>query len=335
MSIQTETVTYDQLFSLCERTETDRISDNIGNSQPTLDLFHAAGRVEIAAGGESISEDLMYAYQDIEWMSDRQGVSTSDKEGVTQAIYPWRFALAPINISKTDELKAQASANKAMDFATSKVTMARQGLRTGINTAMNGLSSGKVMLGNQDLVRDSVSTGTLGGIDLSNASNAWFRNNADTSSVTFTTQTVATIYNGWSAVGAQYEAASDVNEEITHIVAGSTLYNKMLTSLEGTGYTQFVAGSKANFGKGGQRVGSGPNFRGATIYKDRAVAASHIYGYNIMAMKLKVMRGANFSRLPFAEAHASGVLAKVSFYLVGIQFVALNPRRTFVQTAVS
>ena len=52
-------------------------------------------------------------------------------------------------------------------------------------------------------------------------------------------------------------------------------------------------------------------------------------------MKLKIMKGANFAKTPFVRADATGVLAMVGFYLVGIQFVALNPRRNFVMTNVS
>jgi hypothetical protein len=334
VSAQTETVTYDTLFSLVERTRKPRISDNIGNSQPTLDIFHAGGRVEVEDGGESIEERLMYAYQDVEWMSDRQAVSTADKEMVTKAIFPWRFALAPINISKTDELKAAASSSAAMDFAESKAVGARQGLRTSTNTAMLGATTGKVMLGIQDLIRDSVSVGSLGGIDLSSSANSWFRNNAYTSAVTITTQTVTNIYDGWDKIGQQFEAASDVNDEVTHIGCGATLYNKLLTTLESGMYTRFGASNPA-LGRSSQKAGTGPSFRGAVLYKDRAFGASHIYGYNINTMKLKILRGANFMKTPFVRADATGVLAMVGFYLVGIQFVNLNPRRSFVMTNAS
>lgn len=334
-SIQTETVQYDTLFSLTARAVRDRISDNIGNSQPTLDLYHSAGRVEVEDGGESIAERLLYAYQDAEWMSDRQSVSTSDKENVTKTIYPWRFALAPVNISKTDELKAMKSETSAMDFAESKIIGARQGLRTAVNTAMCGAASGKVMLGFQDLIRDSVSTGSLGGIDLSDANNSWFRNGAYTSAVTFTTQTTANIFNGWATISDRYETASDINEEVTHIGTGSALYSKMLQTLEGAGHLRFMAGDKRKLNAGGQAVGSGPGFREAIIYKDRAIAASHIYLQNINTMKLKILKGANFAKTPFSDMQNVGVLAKVCFYLVGIQFVALNPRRNDVITAMS
>lgn len=334
-SIQTETVSYDNLFSLTGRARRNRVTDNIGNSQPTLDILHAAGKVEVEDGGVDILEPLMYAYQDIEWMSDRQSVSTDDKEMVTTAVFPWRFAVAPVNISKTDELKAQASEVRAMDMAQSKMIGARQGLRTGINTAIFAAQSGKSMLGFQDCIRDSVSTGTLGGIDLSTAGNSWFRNQAYTTAVTFTTQTTTNIFDGWLRVGAQYEAASDRNEEVTHIVTGSTLYNSILTTLEGQGYTRFVNSNSYHLNAGGQGTSEGPKYRNAMVYKDRAVAASHIYGYNLANIKLKIMASANFAKTPFVDASATGVLTKICFYLVGIQLVPNNPRRTFVLTAVS
>jgi len=335
MSLQTETVTYDQLFSLTNRTRKDRVSDNIGNSQPTLDIYHAAGRVEIASGGESIEERLMYAYQDAEWMSERQTVNTDDKEGITKAIFPWRFALAPINISKTDELKALASETSAMSFAESKTIQARQGLRTTINTAMCGAQAGKSMLGFQDLVRDAPAVGTLGGINLSSATNSWFRSNSYTTALTVLAQSTANVFDGWTQIGAQYETASDINDEVTHIGTGSALYNKLLASLESIGHVRFGPRDKAKLGAGGQSVGTGPTFRGAMVYKDRAFAASHIYGFNINTQKLKILKGANFAKTPFVRADATGVLAMIAYYLVAIQFISNNPRRNFVITAAS
>ena len=334
-SIQSETVQYDQLFSLTARARSNRLTDNIGNSQPTLDILHAAGNVEVVEGGESIEEKLLYAYQDMEWMSEGQSVNTLDKEGVTTGIFPWRFALCPVRINKTDELRAAASAIKAMDFAQSKILQARQGLRTGINTALLGAQSGKSMLGFQDAIRDSVSTGTLGGVDLSVAGNSWYRNQAYTTAVTFTTQTVTNMFDGWVQIGVQYEAASDMNEECTHIAMGATLYGKALSTLESAGYTRFMGGSSYSLNAGGQGTNDGPKYRNARIYKERATAASHIYGYNVAYMKLKILAGANFAKTPFVPTDATGVVGKLCFYMVGCQLVPNNPRRSLVLTAVS
>ena len=335
MASTSETVVYDDLFSVVARTLKARISDNIGNSQPTLDIFLQDGAVEVEDGGESIEERLMYAYQDVEWMSDRQQVSTDDKAGVTTAIFPWRFALAPVNISKTDELKAQKSKDAAKTFAESKIIQARQGLRTSINTAMLSAATGKAMLGFQDCIKTDPTAGTLGGIDQSDSTNSWYRNQVTTASIGFLTQTTTNVFDGWLNIGTQYEAASDINDEVTHIGTGSTLYNKALASLESAGYTRFVNKSKPSLNGGGQNTDQGPMFRNARLYKDRAFAANSIYGFNIKTMKLKIMKGANFAKTPFVMTDATGVLGKVCFYLVGIQLVACNPRRNFVMTAVT
>lgn len=336
MPAATETVTYDQLFSLTGRARSDRVTDNFGDSQPTLDILHGAGQVEVEDGGESIEERLMYAYQDVEWMSDRQRVSTDDKEMITKAIFPWRFLVAPINISKTDELKAQKSETAAMDFAESKIIGARKGIRRGLNTALGSAQSGKSVLGLQDTIKDDPTTGTLGGIN--QATNSWYRNEYYGTAVTFTSTTTGNIFDGWDRIGVEFEDAGDVNESVTHIATGGTLYQKMLATLEGPDYTRFMNGGQVKFGAvsgDGQATGSGPMFRGAVIYKDRAIAASHIYGYNLKSLKLKIMRGANFAKTPFVQSDATGVLGKIGFYIVGVQMVQVNPRRCFVISAVS
>ena len=146
------------------------------------------------------------------------------------------------------------------------------------------------------------------------------------------------IFNGWDQVGTYYELASDMNEEVTHITSGGTLYQKMLSTLEGQGYTRFMGGGQVKFGAvsgGGQNTGQGPMFRGAQIYKDRSMPASTIYGYSLSSIKLKIMQGANFAKTNFVATDASGVIGKVAFYIVGIQLVTINPRRTFVLSNVS
>ena len=334
-SIQTETVSYDTLFSTTSRVRRDRITDNTGNSQPTLDELLSAGKVEVENGGESIIETLEYAQQAMEWMSGSQAVSTEDVETITEAIYPWRWAVAPVRINLTDELRARANAMDAMDFAEAKIRAARQGLRTGVNTSLWGAQSGKSMLGFQDGIKDSPSAGSLGGIDQSISANSWFRNTAYTTSHTFTTKTVTDTYDGWVAIGTNYEAASDKNEEITHIAMGSTLYGKALSTLESGTYLRFNGGGRRALDAGGQGVDDGPMFRRAKLYKDRAVPASKIYGWNIDSVKLRIGKGANFSKTPFADTSATGVLGKVCFYIVMIQLTFKQPRRSFVETAVS
>lgn len=336
MPAATKTETFDQLFSLTQRARRARISDNIGNSQPTLDILHGSGRAEIEEGGEQIEERLMYAQQDTEWMDNRQRVSTDDKEMITKGVFPWRFIVAPINISKTDELKAQKSENAAMDFVESKIVGARQGIRTGMNTGLCGLQSGKSVLGLQDCIKDDPTTGTLGGVN--QATNTWYRNQYYGTAVTFTSTTVETMWDGWVNIGTYFEEASDINESVTHIGMGSTLYQKALETLESPYYLRFQGGDRANMGAGqgaGQAVGSGPMFRGATLYKDRAIASSHIYGININTLKLKIMKGANFAKTDFVQTDATGVIGKVAFYIVGCQLIPCNPRRNFVLSAVS
>ena len=125
----------------------------------------------------------------------------------------------------------------------------------------------------QDSIRDSVSVGSLGGIDLSLAANSWFRNQAYTTAVTFTTQTVTNMYDGWVQVGVQYEAASDMNEELTHIGSGATIYGKMLSTLESAGYTRFMGGSSYQLNAGGQGTTDGPKFRSARICAASPIAS--------------------------------------------------------------
>lgn len=333
MAAQVTSETWDSIWVTTGRVRKKRITDQVNNSNPTLEVLRAEGRVEFEDGGKEIQEDLLNGNGTMQWMSDWDELNTDEPDGVTAAFYPWRFAVVPIGISFTDEMKSRVSPEAAMKLMEVKTVQARNTINTGINAAIWAAQSGKSMLGMQDIIKTDPTTGSLGGLDQS--VHTYFRNQVSTTSTNFDSAS-GNIYAGPALIGTQYEAASDGNDEIDKIALGSTFYGQWLNILEGTGYGRL----QLNSGGAGAKIGTksqtpkgigGPSFRGADVYKDRDVPAAAAYGYSSAALKLKIMRGVSFAKTAFVPGQNQ--LAKVSFIIVGIQLTTNNPRRLFACTA--
>jgi hypothetical protein len=324
MAANSQTRDWDIAWTTSMDVHRKRITDNINNSNPTLELLRKSGRVEIDKGGRIIREDLYYANGTMEWMSGRQTLSTSEPDGVTAAFYETRYAVVPIVVSWTDEQEAQTK-ESALSLMAQKTIQARNTLQAGINSAMWSAQSGKSMLGFQDLIADAPTTGTIGGINRANE--AWWRNTETSVSTGFNTLT-AGAYDGLTTMGTQMTTASDANDTITDIFMGLTFYSEFQSLIESTNY------ARVTLGDGSPNIDAGkPKFRGATVHKDRDVASDSIYGINRKYFKLKVQSGANFRKTPFVPG--SDQLARVSFMVAGLQLVTNNPRRGFVMSAVT
>lgn len=335
MSAQVTTETWDAAWVTTGRVRRKRINDQINNSNPTLEILRASNRVEFEDGGKEIQEDLTYANGTMQWFSDWDELNTDEPDNATSSFWPWRYAVVPCAISLTKEREARLTKDGPMNLMELKTVTSRNTINTGINAAIWAAQSGKSMLGFQDLIKADPTVGSLGGIP--QATSSWFRNKYSSSSTNFNNKTGDT-YDGLVAIGALYEDASDGNDEVDFIALGSTLYSELLDIFEGTGYARLEAdrrNSPPHVGAGRQtpKGSGGPAFRGASFYKDRDVPAQSAYGFNSKYVKLKIMRGVNFAKTPFVQGQNQ--LGKVSFMIVGIQMVMLQPRRCFVHNALT
>ena len=59
------------------RAHRKRLTDNIFDAYPTLQMFRAAGNVETETGGKEIKEDLLYGTNSAEWFNDYDTLNTA------------------------------------------------------------------------------------------------------------------------------------------------------------------------------------------------------------------------------------------------------------------
>ena len=325
--------TWDAAWTLTARANRKRLTDNIFDSFPTLDAFRRRG-METETGGKEIKESLMYAGNTGQWMDGYDTLNTDAVDGITAAFYPWRYIVVPITISFTEE-KENRKREDAMSMLAAKTEQSMMTARDSINAAIFGAQTGKAMLGFQDIIADAPTTGTVGGINRANES--WWRNQADTTATTFTTQTTTNIFDGVTRWLAVWDSCSEGNQKPTHLFSTPSISQAYRTALSSQGYARLQLNDPSTMGLNtGGGVGAGAEgtpFEGVNLVADRDCTALHTYFVNMRFMKMKIQAGLNFSKTPFQ----SGVnqLAQVAYIVVGIQLVTNNARRQGVATAIT
>ena len=321
MAAASTTETWDAAWTTTMRAQRKRLTDNIFDEYPTLQMLRQAGNIETETGGKEIKEDLLYGKNAAEWFSDYDTLNTDAVDGITAAFYPWRYTAVPITISMTEEMESRKS-DAAMKLLTAKTEQSMNTIRDSVNAAIYGAQSGKSILGLQDIVADSSGT-TLAGINAS--SNTWWDNIRNTTSTNFNNSS-APSYAGILVMSDVYNKASEGNDQISDIMTTLTLFTELQDILEGTGY-QRLTSDRSPFDAGF------PAFRNAVVKYDRDVASQHMYLLNRKYLKLKVQAGMNFAKTPFKEP--VNQMAKVAFVVVGIQLTTNNRRRHGVATTLT
>ena len=318
MAATSSTETWDAAWTLTMRSKRKRLTDTIFDAYPTLRMFNA--KAEVEAGGKEIQEDVMYGKNSGTWFDGYDTVGTDAVDGITAAFFPWRYYAVPITISMTEEDENRKS-DSAMRLLEAKTKQSMMSARDAINAALYSAQSGKSILGLQDLIADTSTSGTVGGIN--RASNTWWRNKANTSSTDVDSKS-GDFYAGLTGMSSLWNDCSEGNETPTDIFTTLTIFGDLQEIFESTGYARLEAGTR------GAADAGMPNFRGATVRYDRDCASQHLYMLNDNYIKMKIQANKNFAKTPFKEP--VNQFAKVAFVVLGCQLVINNPRGLGVAT---
>ena len=321
MPATSRSIDWDAAWTLSGTARKKRLTDTIFDAYPTLRMFNS--RAEVETGGKEIQEDVLYAKNSGTWFDGYDEVGTAAVDGITMAFFPWRYYSVPITISMTED-EENANAEGAMKLMAAKSKQSLLTARDAINAAIYAAQSGQACLGLQDLVADTPTTGTVGGINRANAT--WWRNQYDATSTNVDNKT-GDVYDGLSRMSSVWNNCSEGNDSPTDIFTTLTVFGDLQTIFESTGYARLSAGDS------GEADAGFPVFRGATVRYDRDCASQHMYFLNKEYIKMKIMSGKNFAKTPFKEP--TNQFAQVAFIVIGLQLVINNPRRLGVATVLT
>ena len=320
MSATSQTSTWDAAWTLTLRAKRKRLTDNFFDSYPTLAAMRQGSALEVESGGKSIQEDLLYGANSAEFFSGYDTLNTDSVDGITAAFFPWRYVAVPITISMTEEKENQKS-DAAMKLLAAKTEQSILTMSDQVNAALYSAQTGKGILGFQDIIADAPATSptTLGGVTVSG--NSWWQNKANnaTSDTSFKTLTGTNFYEGMLRMATTWTDTSEGNIEPTAIFTTASVYSSFEEIFEGTGYQRIT--SKGSPGVDGRL----PSFRGIPVQYDRDCGSGRMYFLNTDFLKLKMMKGMEFSNTEFRSP--ANQMAKTAFVVAGIQLTTNNRRR--------
>lgn len=155
--------------------------DAVTDNHPLFALMKDQGGIRRIDGGRTIVEEAISGQNSAGgWVGEAGQVSLVDQKVLDAAEYEWKYQLYPIVWTLSERYKnSGGESTKFIDIVTAKFEAAEASAMNEFHEGAlsNGTGSGGLQLnGLATLVSTTPTSGTRGGIDLSNANAAWFRN---------------------------------------------------------------------------------------------------------------------------------------------------------------
>lgn len=144
------------------------IADNMSKNNALLNRLSKRGKVKPLSGGRTIVRELSYSENaTFQYYSGYETLNISPSDVISAAEFDWKQASVAVSISGLEQ--AQNSGPDAiLDLLESRIEVAEKTMQNNLSIGMysDGTgSSGKQIGGLQLLVADTVSSGTVGGIN--------------------------------------------------------------------------------------------------------------------------------------------------------------------------
>ena len=177
MAVQSLTEAIDNLYTSTWQHMKGGAIDNIFDATPFWFWLKDKGKLKPQSGGRHILEPLEYAKNDgVKFLGKGGTVSLNDREFLTEALYDWRYLVAPLVRFGVDD-QVNRGKTKLLNLVTAKLSNAENSLVDTLETtlAADVGAAGGAFDGLQHLVQDDpTSSTTVGGINQS--TNSWWQN---------------------------------------------------------------------------------------------------------------------------------------------------------------
>jgi len=323
---QTTSEVWDSRWSSTRRTIAPQVIDNTFEAYKALAMHRKRGMQMVDGGGKEIQVILESSAGTAETFDGYDPLSKSPVDPFESAFYKRRYYAVPIVLDDTTNWE-NSGEEQVFDLLDALGNNAMNSLLKAINEDLLGAQSGKTILGYQDIIADA-GTGTVGGIN--SATSTFWQNQKYTTSKTFTTATVANVFDGlvaWNTIMDDCRKQGGRNNAIVTTYSIAAAYR---TALASAGYGE-VSTSNVT-GINGPEF---PGYMGAQVVADNDCAALHSYMVDTEAVKLRVMKQANFKKTPFVSLQSNGQLAQLAYMVAGVQLCTNNRRRSGVATAIT
>ena len=323
---QTTSEVWDSRWSSTRRTIAPQVIDNTFEAYKALAMHRKRGMQMVDGGGKEIQVILESSAGTAETFDGYDPLSKTPVDPFESAFYKRRYYAVPVVLDDTTNWE-NSGEEQVFDLLDALGNNAMNSLLKAINEDLLSAQSGKSMLGYQDIIADA-GTGTVGGIN--SATSTFWQNQKYTTSKTFTTATVANVFDGlvaWNTIMDDCRKQGGRNNAIVTTYSIAAAYR---TALSSAGYGEVSTSNVTGI--------SGPEFpgyMGAQVVADNDCAELHSYMVDTEAVKLRVMKQANFKKTPFVSLQSNGQLAQLAYMVAGVQLCTNNRRRSGVATAIT
>lgn len=248
------------------------LADDVTQNVALLRWLKKRGNTRTFDGGVSIYENVLFGEAAAQgWYSGAEVLSTADGDVMTTADYAFKQFYTNITLSGRETIE-NAGKSRKHDLLKGKLDSAEATMTNAIGEALyysNTESGGKAIGGLQHLVSDSPSTPTVGGIDASVATNAFWRNYVFDFSVNSLTPGSSTIL---TALNTAFLNTNRANEMVDVVLGGTTYFQYFEASLQANQRYMDPEQGKVGF--------KGYMYKDALVMHDPHCSATRMYGLN-------------------------------------------------------
>lgn len=163
------------------------IADNVTDNNALLKRLEQKGKIRTADGGRLIYEELSFAENgNGTWFDGYDVLPTGPSDVISAAEFNWKQYAVAVTISGRERIQNSGKA-KMFDLMEARLGVAEATMRNAISAGLYSDGTGvggKILTGLDAAVPANPSTGTYGGINRATASNAFWRSQINTVTIT-------------------------------------------------------------------------------------------------------------------------------------------------------
>lgn len=158
-----------------------KLKDAVRDSHPIYEAIDKAGGIKRLDGGKQIVEEAKVAQNStVSWVGENGQVNLVNDKVLDSAVFDWKYQLGSASWTLAERYKnSGGSDTQFINLIASKYDVLEDTMMNVFHGGMNSNGTGTgglQLMGLPGLVPTDPTTGTVGGIDRSDSTAAWFRN---------------------------------------------------------------------------------------------------------------------------------------------------------------
>lgn len=290
--------TFTTFLSSTLRNYRSKLVENLMSHQALFWQLRKRGFVSEESGSRSIVQPLMYGQNTtVRSYAGWDLLDVTPQKGITSAEYEWKFVAGTVTISGEEEFKNSGSKTRIFNLLEAKIRQLELSMELQLNFQLFGDGTGngsKDITGLAAAVEDGTAWGTYGGIDGSDAANAWWRNAfVDAGSDSFVAASGPS-FKGLDRWRNMYNTVSIGNSKPSLMITNQDVFESYEAVIEG----DKLRLTDTEMGDAGfQNL----TFKSTPIIFDEDLAANTTLFLNSDFMKFVIGKGRNFVNTPFVK----------------------------------